>query len=358
MSSLRPSRIDRAAVAAASRRSRRSRHERGQPQDRVHTEEQEDPAEQRVHAIARRSTDPGSASRRSGRHAGLDLREAFRGARVARLAGLEPLAWRNARCRVRRREDPVCAVTVGTLGHTSVAEVADLSMERVAVRAERGFMAGPALAHDRQLPAIAGGIGNVMCGVAIGADRRQGIPRLHGLRVHAGLIRRTDPLMARRARVDDLQACHLAVLVAVTSDVVGAMARHARRRHDQALGEQRAPVDAVAKFIRDSGCALADHWVHGSVRRWREYSTRMCGSRDPTKAGCRACRDSPRTPPPGRLPHARARARLRCVPRPASRGTWRSSPATAAQGVGSRSYARGPRDSRHMPSRGCRGLMP
>ena len=117
----------------------------------------------------------------------------------------------------------MCAVTVGTLGHTCVAEVADLPMERVAVRAERGLMAGPALADDRQLPAIGGGVGNAMCRVTIGADRRKGIPRLDGLRVHAGVIRRTDPLMARRARVDDLQACHLAVLVAVTSDVVGAM---------------------------------------------------------------------------------------------------------------------------------------
>ena len=313
-----------------------------EPERRVDAEEQEHADEQRLHELRRVEQQRVALAVVRGPRAGRTSRSS-RWPRSGTSRTSAPGAPSTPCDRGSRlREDVVRAVAVGARRHAHEPELGDLSVERVAIGADRtprGTCRTPAAPGGCQ-DSLSVRRSRAPCG-RTRSRGRAGSPCASAVPCTPATYRSSMPSWQLPQVSGTVRPEDPAGRVGLALDVVEPVAVRAVGRRHQAAPAERLAVDAVleARRRRCRQCGPLDDLVVLVALPARRRQVQVVGraTRGPSTAGCRARRGSRRSGRPPCCPRVRA-TRVHALRRTAARrprGTWRSSPARASRGAGS-----------------------
>ena len=159
------------------------------------------------------------------------LDEALVRALVTLAAGLDQIRLRHRGCGIRRRENVVRGVTIGTRRHADETEFRHLAVERAPERLDDVGVTGTALGRDVEPEPVVVRALNRVRRVAVHADRRRVIAGDARRGMHALLVSVQHALVTGPAGGRDVRAEDTSRLVVRPSNVVLAVTVGASRRH-------------------------------------------------------------------------------------------------------------------------------
>lgn len=116
-------------------------------------------------------------------------------------------------------------------------------MKGVLIGGKPRLMAASASCGCLLLPLTGLHVRDLVCGVAITANRRSDISGLQRLSMNSRVVRRLWPSVAGATGVRNIGSIGPALRIGATQDFVSAMATGARSRHEQAVFGQGETVD-------------------------------------------------------------------------------------------------------------------